>query len=967
MSFRTRSVLLILIMILSSVLILHAQSPKEIYDFEYILALYDQQSDDTALIEISNFQTKYPSSLYANEVGFMKAEILYFGSRFSDAIQAYEALLRSDPDVTMLQDIFLHKASAHYYIKDYDEARKLLEKLRKLTGDAEYQAQAILLQAKVAYDSGQYYSAEKYYKESIQNFPDDTSLRFEYFRTLLKLKKEDEAVTIRDSLELSEPFRSNYDDALMAYYLNNGLYSRFIEISSALITNPDLTDVTRRQMLMQYYYATGKHAQFSALLDKSPSSLSQFDYYRALDLEIKGDYVKADSILAGLTRSKEPQTAVLSYLERLKILSNTDPNSAITQLEAFMQTPQSVVHHGEQLQLLGFLYQKTGNYEAGIKNLIAASMYEISGENLDRIYSLIPDVLLRSGRSDEAVEYYNRYLNLFPEGLYRDEVMLELGLLAYKKGDYPVARSYLSDLVTTYPNTDLYSKASYYLGEVAFSIAEYSHAIPNYEQAGKDSVYASSSTLRIAQSLYFDKKYAAADSVLTGLNSQKLMPDILLLKGSISFNLRRYDNALSFYEQAIALADSGRSRNELLSYKALTLYQMKRFDEASSLFYSLSSLKESPDTYLYLSARSAYLGGNYAKALELYYTFVDQYSESDFILEVYSEIATINYNQTRYEDSLYDWINVLKRFRAQLGFEPKEFELLQRVFAGMELNLLQIDSEDVITMIAELVDSFTSDYIKFELQYLIVKLYASRDLWADLLTEAEKIRSVYTTRPTSDIEMLMAESLIRLNRYSEADSLLNSLYAETTDPTVLLKRADFDLLMGRYSDALDKYRTLYDSDPDRAIWVKMLSCASKLEYQGYSELWKRDPEAYRQVPEVALSYIGYLQFIGDYERMFSMADSVLILDFSPGIHGRAYLAQARADLMRNRYSDAISTLNRIKLVFKDYPDILRDANFWLIKAMHANGLTAEAEILFDDVRAQLTTDMIAEIDELLGD
>ena len=56
---------------------------------------------------------------------------------------------------------------------------------------------------------------------------------------------------------------------------------------------------------------------------------------------------------------------------------------------------------------------------------------------------------------------------------------------------------------------------------------------------------------------------------------------------------------------------------------------------------------------------------------------------------------------------------------------------MAEVFTGIETSS-RLKGHEHIDEISQLIDSFKSDYIKFELEYILVKLYANAELWAEL-------------------------------------------------------------------------------------------------------------------------------------------------------------------------------------------------------------------------------------------
>ena len=85
-------------------------------------------------------------------------------------------------------------------------------------------------------------------------------------------------------------------------------------------------------------------------------------------------------------------------------------------------------------------------------------------------------------------------------------------------------------------------------------------------------------------------------------------------------------------------------RCEAISYQAYTLFYLKRFQEASEIFYQLSRDSLNADIYLYQAAKSAAQGKEWKRALDLYESFLDAFPASGLFLQVMTEIANTQYN-----------------------------------------------------------------------------------------------------------------------------------------------------------------------------------------------------------------------------------------------------------------------------------------------------------------------------------
>lgn len=156
-----------------------------------------------------------------------------------------------------------------------------------------------------------------------------------------------------------------------------------------------------------------------------------------------------------------------------------------------------------------------------------------------------------------------------------------------------------------------------------FYLANYNLALKKYlylyEKNPENEVIA----LRIAQIYFYLGDYDQSENFCKTLFPTTIFA--FLKAGNIMLAKKNYSPALEQFILAEGFATDNVREIEAQSYRALCLYQMKRFKDASTLYLKLSREKESPDTYLFLAAKSAYAAKDYHLALELYNNFIDKY------------------------------------------------------------------------------------------------------------------------------------------------------------------------------------------------------------------------------------------------------------------------------------------------------------------------------------------------------
>ncbi|MEF3695082.1 MAG: tetratricopeptide repeat protein, partial [Candidatus Cloacimonadota bacterium] len=468
--------------------------------------------------------------------------------------------------------------------------------------------------------------------------------------------------------------------------------------------------------------------------------------------------------------------------------------------------------------------------------------------------------------------------------------------------------------------------------------------------------------LRIAQGHFYNQNHAEALAIADSISTPSY--DLHLLKANSFFALRSYAEALESFQAAYHLTDEALKKKEAQSYVALTLYQLGRFTEASALYIQLSGEEANPDTYLFLAAKSAMQSGSERQAKELYERFLSLYPNSPHIQGAMADLATMDYNAGRFDESFAGWLNLLRRYNTSSGFTISERQILRTTFTGIELCMNRSGSNDMAESLIEEIDRYNSDYIKFELQYILVKNYASRSLWQELLREAESIRQAADSSQKSQIELLMAESLINLNQYSAADSLLGEVFSSSGSNAALVKRAELNLLEGKTREALNLYLNSFQSTRNAEVWVKVLECSELLDFDSYQDYLELGREYLMSQSQAVQIHLRYLIASSNYEEAKSFADLVLDGEYSNYTHAKAYLTIAEADYALMDYQNSIRTQNRIKFLYPDFVDVRARVAYLNVYSLLKSGAVTEAQMSFWEDRQYFTDEEIAELNSV---
>ncbi len=927
--------------------LLAGQSAREDDDFAYIRELYYREGDNLNEVEaeLDSFSNRYPNSEYGQYVRYLRGNIALRRGDFEQSSGIYRELLEQELHPDVLPDVYLNYAISNYYLQDLAMGLSLLKDLEEVATHPWYLYQVNVWRGRIKAMQELWLSAEDEYRKALDYDPRE--VLFDYFQALLALQKDDEAQAILDTLSVASPDHGKYHGAWLDQLLTEAQYDAFDEyisgLDSLVTSTPPFILLRIRKELDQENYAAAR-----ALLPKLTTTSETATYYRAVLLHHDGFSTEADALFRSLLSSREGDLAMLSYLERLKILHNTDPGSATRQLEKYLESPRA--RRGDAFNLLGQFRFAAGDHQQALSHFIEASNYLLTRptEELNQILSA--RCCYNLGQYELCSGICNRYLNNHPKGRYRDVALYYAGKSSVSPDDARIARLNYEKLLREHPDSPWVPLAGPELAEVYFTAAEYPQAEELYLSilsAGKGdpALY-----LRLAQTYYYQDKYAEAGDVLNNYLDPEADFEAALLKASIAFSGKDFHGALESYTRAENLAETSDQKNEALSYRAYTLYYLKRYDEASDLFLALSQGSHNADIYLYQAAKSAAAGKNWVRALEIHDRWLDEFPDSEYYLSVLADIANINFNLGRFSESLNDWLNILRRFTAVTFVSEEELPLLAEVFTGIETSSRKLRGSEHIDLIAGMIDTFKSDYIKFELEYILVKLYANAELWEDLLLEASQLRASFALprQRQNEFDGLLLRSLIMLNRMDEADSLASQIMATDPSKEILIQWAELAELNGDEDLALDRYQRAFELHSEADVWLRLVELSAGSGWRDFDSIWTLGSEFQADYPLTQLSQIGYLFDYGRVTEAKAVADSLLDTQTDPRVRAGAETWLGRILFTEGDYDNARRSFNKIRLLYQDLPDVQSEACYYLILSLAKLGETLEARLALDE-------------------
>ncbi|MCB5223533.1 MAG: tetratricopeptide repeat protein [Candidatus Cloacimonadaceae bacterium] len=941
---------------------LWGQSIRETDEFNYITELFYSPDADSEELweEIEAFSNRWPDSPYDEFISYMKANMALRKGDIDQSGLIYEELLSRDVHPAILPDILLNFAIVKYHQSLFPTALELLDDLETLAPHPWYEYQAKLWRGRVKAMQELWFSAAEEYQKALAI--DAEEARFDYYKVLLALGRDETATAILDSLSTGDPDWEDYHGAWLDRLLTEGRYEDFethLDSLDALFTNTPVFGLLRtRKALLIHDYDSAR-----LVMDNLEDSGEIGLFYHALLLEQDGNLGAADSIFRFIQISSDPDLAVLSYFERLKIIYEKNPESAIHQLQDYLDKRQD--KRGEALHILGQFRFNAGDYLGALKAFIEASNHILPVAIAEKNQILGARCYDALGQTKLCVETSNRYLNSHPQGIYRDQAFYYLAKNSPEEPE--LAKLNYQRLLRDYPDSPFANQARFALAEIHFYASEYKRAIELYQDVVPSEENQAVLSLRLAQAHYFDRDIAGAEAILE--ENPELDEDFetALLRAGIAFSKKDFEQALKLFSEARSISSTPQQNTEARSYEAYTLYHMGRHGEASQVFLELADSGENADIYLYQAAKSAAQGKQWLRALEIYDRWLDEFPDSELFLNVLADIAVTNFNLGRYGESLSGWLNILRRFTSNTFVADEDMPLLAEVFTGIETSSRKLTGYDHIEEISQLIDSFKSDYIKFELEYILVKLYANAELWAELLREASQFRQSLDlpSQRQNEFDRLLLESLMRLNRLEEADSLAIEIHERAPSQELMIQWAELAEMAGDTELAQERYLKAFQMAPEAGIWLSLLDLSAQNHWLDFPNLWELGAEWQELHPQSHLQRLGYLFETGNLDEASALADSLLDSQSNPWIRAHAEIWLGKALLEKGEAAAARRAFQRIRLLWQEFPDVHAQACYYSVLSLIALDELQEARLALAEYSPLLDSEQLSHLETLL--
>ncbi len=471
--------------------------------------------------------------------------------------------------------------AANYYYNDrqYKKALEFLDLIETSSLSAEQRSE-------VLFKKGYVYFVNKKFAEAKEAFRQIKETRNEYYypsnyyygMTQFFEGNYNEATRSFEKVSASKKYKSHIPYYLSQIYFAEGSYDQLINYAVPKVNDPQVRDRKEiNQLIGQSYfekrmypdalpyleayaegagkmreedfyqlaftqYQTGHYAAAAEnfeQLSSTDSKMGQNALYNLADCYIrlnqKEDARNAFGAVSRMTYDPVIQEEALFNFGKLSYELNQDRDA----ISAFQKIPQGSRYYFEAQQLMGEVFLNTRDYARALK--IMDDMPNLTPqmqETYQKVAYLRGLQLYADKNTEQAKKYFMKAIQMRANYEYSALANYWLGDIAYKEGQYQQSMRHIDDFMTTassirdLPDESSVAMANYVQGYNMLKTKDYNRAAGYFQNVVSD--------IR-------RNSMAIQNDVI----KKQVLSDAVLRSGDALFKLNQYDNAITFYNEAI--------------------------------------------------------------------------------------------------------------------------------------------------------------------------------------------------------------------------------------------------------------------------------------------------------------------------------------------------------------------------------------------------------------------------------
>lgn len=483
---------------------------------------------------------RYPSSRYAQAVRLALGNVMLGRGEHLAASTYYNEAARHGRDEALMARAELLAGEAYADAKDYALA---ISHYRAVPADSPLREPAAYAEAWAIWQQGRFAEAKKAFEAWLVVYPQSTYRGASYYALGMiekQLGKPAEGLAMLEKIQAVAPRSSWAEDAIF--------------------------------QLTKASFDAGDHQEAIARGRKIEAGFPRSRWLGPV-LWMRGESYTALGLF---------QEAVKSY-SQLAVLGNL----------AFL------AGQGEEVDYkIGMAHFYSGNYQESARVLEAVD----KGPLEDDATFWQAEARYRLGQYDSARALYGRLIARHPDFPRISEAYYGLGWAAFRLSDLTGARNAYAEAIRRMPEGRTRQDATYRLGLVLIDLKDWDNARQTFEvllKGSLDPAQAADARFQIAWSLYrqgrLEEAAASFGAFALAHANNRLAPQALIWQGRSLFRLKRYADAISSLQAALAHGQTTPGQQyEAREQLAAAYYNAGQFEESRRVYEVLMAMSDLP-------------------------------------------------------------------------------------------------------------------------------------------------------------------------------------------------------------------------------------------------------------------------------------------------------------------------------------------------------------------------------------
>lgn len=565
------------------------------------LSLFDQ-----SITVLQRFLNEYPNSKYSNEINNQLASTLLSTKNYQAALDVINQMRSPGRQILEAKQSILFQLGAQDFIDgNYSNATKQFNATINMGEyDIKSRNEAYFWRGETYYRIQNYTSAsndyQAYISRSNSSAENYTNALYNLGYSQFNLKQYNNALNSFSKYVSQERNRQQltYSDALNRMgdcYLYNRNFSDaervYAQAATANNQGAEYADFQRAFVLGLQRNYSGKVAALDTMMRKYPDSqyMDNALYEKSRALVMLNRESDAIRVLNQMLKD-HPNSSIAPQAGVLLGQSYHNTNNTSQAIAAYKQVVESHKNTEEArmaIQSLEGIYRDINDVSsyANYVNSLGGGI-TITASRQDSLTYLAAENVYMKGRTSEAVNAMNKYLQSYPNGRFAGDAHFYIGHAAYENKDYDRALSEFNNTINSGSSKNL-NKALALVGSIESDRGNSQAAYSAYKQlernatSAEDKNIAQSGILRTANELNNNQDVIAVATQL--LSTDKTSPEIrneaLLYRAKAYLNSSDTNKAIADLQKASADTRSiyGAEAQYLL---ADTYYKNKSYDNA---------------------------------------------------------------------------------------------------------------------------------------------------------------------------------------------------------------------------------------------------------------------------------------------------------------------------------------------------------------------------------------------------